>query len=151
WCERRGRMESRFDEFAKALAGGISRREALRRIGGAGAGAMLASLGLAKAWGQGNSQCAQVCGAMYPPGPLRGQCTRDAALGRGICYECGPAAPPSAQALFCQMVAGPVCCNSGQGCSNGQCVAVTDCFAEVPCPGSSTVGCLYFNLAQGGT
>jgi Stigma-specific protein, Stig1 len=35
-----------FDEFAKDLARGISRREALRRLGGSLAGALLASIGL---------------------------------------------------------------------------------------------------------
>jgi hypothetical protein len=39
-------MESRFDAAAKAFAGGGSRREALRRLGGAAAGAALAALGL---------------------------------------------------------------------------------------------------------
>jgi hypothetical protein len=43
-------MENRFDDLAKAMAGGMSRREALRAVGGGLFGAVLASLGL-KAWG----------------------------------------------------------------------------------------------------
>ena len=39
-------MQSRFDALAKLLAGGMSRREVLRRLGGTAAGAVLASLGL---------------------------------------------------------------------------------------------------------
>jgi len=39
-----------FDEMAKDLANGMSRRQAIRRVGAGLAGAMLASLGLAKAW-----------------------------------------------------------------------------------------------------
>jgi hypothetical protein len=44
-------MEHRFDELAKALALGQTRRQALRRIGGSLSGALLASLGLGKVWG----------------------------------------------------------------------------------------------------
>jgi hypothetical protein len=43
-------MENRFDELAKAVAGGISRREALRRVGGGLIAALLAPLGVGKAW-----------------------------------------------------------------------------------------------------
>jgi hypothetical protein len=52
-------MENRFDldALAKTLASGLPRREALRRLGGGLAGALLASLGLGKAWGQ-NSNAA---------------------------------------------------------------------------------------------
>jgi hypothetical protein len=48
-------MEHQFDLLAKALAEGVSRREALRRITGGLAGALLASMGLGKSWGSGVS------------------------------------------------------------------------------------------------
>jgi hypothetical protein len=40
-------MENRFDELAKALAGGVSRREVMRRLGLWVAGGTVAALGLA--------------------------------------------------------------------------------------------------------
>jgi uncharacterized protein YkwD len=42
-------MENRFDELAKALAEGVTRRDALQRVAGVLAGALLASMGLRKA------------------------------------------------------------------------------------------------------
>src|SRR5262245_44803630 len=48
-------MEHQFDELAKALAGGLSRREALRRLGGGMAVALLAVLGTGRAEAQGGS------------------------------------------------------------------------------------------------
>jgi hypothetical protein len=43
-------MKNHFDELAMALAQGLTRRGALRCIGGGLAGALLASCGLGKAW-----------------------------------------------------------------------------------------------------
>jgi hypothetical protein len=55
-------MGNHFDELAKRMAGGMSRREALRRLGGGLAGALLASLGFGRAWGQGFLQgCGVEC------------------------------------------------------------------------------------------
>src|SRR5262245_9772536 len=56
--------ETGFDALAKAIASGVSRRDALRRIAGSLAGAVLASLGLGKkAWSgpTANSQCQSFC------------------------------------------------------------------------------------------
>ena len=53
-------MMSRFDDVAKGLAGGVSRREAMRRLGGllgAAVGAVVASVGLGKARGAGPTGC----------------------------------------------------------------------------------------------
>lgn len=43
-------MEHRFDQLAKDLFRGLSRREALRRLGGTLAGGLFDSLGLDRAW-----------------------------------------------------------------------------------------------------
>jgi hypothetical protein len=64
-------MENRFDELAKTLAGAISRREVLSRLGGGLAGLLLASLGWGKAWGQ-NNICLHICATK-----TRGHCIRD--------------------------------------------------------------------------
>jgi hypothetical protein len=54
-------MEEPFDQLSKALAEGVSRREAFRRAGGLLLGAVLASLGLDRlAWGQ-TDPCLAVC------------------------------------------------------------------------------------------
>ena len=55
-----------FDEWAKDLARGVSRREALRRLGGGLAGALLASLGLERAWGAPNP-CSTFCNSLRHP------------------------------------------------------------------------------------
>jgi hypothetical protein len=44
--------EHRFDELAKAMAEGISRREALRRLGKVLAGSALTFLSIGTAWGR---------------------------------------------------------------------------------------------------
>lgn len=54
-------MEEPFDELSKALAEGVSRREAFRRAGGLLLGAVVASLGLDRmAWAD-ESDCRQLC------------------------------------------------------------------------------------------
>src|SRR5437868_789074 len=85
-------MENRFDELAKALAQGVSRREALRRFGGGLVGVLVASLGLDRGWakpngGGGNSDCAKFCHEVFS-GQEAGQCTSDAAHGQGACVAC---------------------------------------------------------------
>jgi len=76
-----------FDELARGLANGtMSRRQALRWMGGAIAGAVLASIpGMALA--QGDSDCAHCCKTTFPPGPERGRCISACARGRGPCFE----------------------------------------------------------------
>jgi len=64
-------MENRFDALAKSLADSVSRREALRRLGGGLAGMLLASLGLGKAEGAPapESACEKFCRECgIPPG-----------------------------------------------------------------------------------
>ncbi len=113
-------MKSPFDELAKtlAIAKEVPRRDALRLIGGGLAGAILASFGVGKAFGQGNSDCAHFCTSVFPPGPDRGQCISDAAHHMGLCYQCGPAAPPEDHGPLC----GQVCCDLAQVCQGGTCV-----------------------------
>src|SRR5688500_16655398 len=110
-----------FDELARDLARGVSRREALWRVAGGLAGAVLASLGLGKTWGQvgnsgrGSDECASFCETVFRPGSARGQCINDAAHGKGLCFECGPAS--AGEKVLC----GTICCE-------------TVCCAEVCCP-----------------
>jgi hypothetical protein len=92
-------MEHRFDELAKALAEGVSRREVLRRLGGGLAAAALVCLGLGNASVHG--PCGVVC---CPPGQ---HCEGP---GRCVCDTNGHE-PCSG-----------VCCPAGAGCVDGQCL-----------------------------
>jgi hypothetical protein len=89
-----------FDDLAKGMASGtVSRRTALRWMGGALVGAALAAVPGA-AWAQaptpaGNSACARFCHQIFPPGgPEAGQCTSQGAQGGGPCYSCTPGIGP---------------------------------------------------------
>jgi hypothetical protein len=74
----------------------------------------------------GNSTCANWCHENLA-GKAAGQCTAAAAKGEGPCYECGPAADPAGDLVFCEGSCGE-CCGDGDCCSpqvcgdNNQCV-----------------------------
>jgi hypothetical protein len=133
-----------FDKLAKDLAGGLSRRQALRRLGGGLAGAVLGSLSFSAAWakpkegldyksqgsggnggnddnGGGNSACARWCDSL-PPGADTDHCKSDAAQGQGLCYECGPKAS-AGHPNFCDLAGiGPTCCpKTAPTCCSGHC------------------------------
>jgi len=142
-------MKNPFDELAKTLAKAkeMPRRDALRLIGGGFAGAVLASFGVGKVLGQGkgnlgNSPCAHFCKTVFPPGPERGKCVSDAAHGTGLCFECGPAAPPDTGRVLC----GQVCCETDAVCCDGTCCDVGDtceegtCVSPNVCSGTHTCG-----------
>ena len=129
---------SRFDEFTKALVTAKTRRAALRRIGGILAGVSLAELfpGLASA---NNSACAHFCAAVFGADtPAAGQCTSDAAHGKGLCHSCGSNADPSSiccvrnSSGFCSSYSAtlPCSCPSGQTCQNGTCAYVAACIGQ---------------------
>src|SRR4029079_3993910 len=93
-------MASQFDELAKNLAGGMSRREALRRFVFGLLGALMAAFGLGafappEARAQ-NSNCTYFCQAVYPNDPAR---QASCAASGGLCSQCGPAAPPPRRGL----------------------------------------------------
>jgi hypothetical protein len=50
---------------------------------------------------RGNSDCAQFCSSVFGNTSEAGKCTSDAAHGTGICYECGPKAPPNNGLTLC--------------------------------------------------
>jgi hypothetical protein len=113
-------MESRLDALAKSLAGNLSRREALRTLGGSLAALLLSATGHAPAWaarggngkgggGSGSSSggdCTAWCKARFAPGAAQVQCKR-------VCDECG-----GNTSRLCS--AGPnqgvLCCGEGEGC-----------------------------------
>ena len=64
-------MENRFDTLARSLAGGLSRREALRCFGGFAGGTLIACLGMGKA-----SAKTKKKPPPPPPGPCTVQCKK---------------------------------------------------------------------------
>ena len=141
-----------FDELAKGLANGtISRRQALRWMGGALVGGVLTSIpGVALAQQGGNSACDKFCHENFS-GRAAGKCTSAGAHGTGPCYECTPGIGPGPNFIGCDPLGG-ICdslarCNSpncfcyetreGCGlCHNGAtqiCDLYQSCFDQ-PCP-----------------
>jgi hypothetical protein len=110
-------MEHQFDELAKALAGGLSRREALRLVSGGLVGAALTLLCLGKAYG---FSCVDncidafdrtgVCVGPTPPSPraLRAQC-------EAACRECGGDNGPICRANA--NTSAVICCPGRVNCS----------------------------------
>jgi len=140
---------SKFDELTKALATATSRRQALRRLGGILGGTALAGLfpGLAFA---SNSACAHFCNAVFGADtPAANQCSRDGAHGKGLCHQCGSAAPSSICCTrdsngFCSSYSGAHCpCNSSicQTCQNGTCASSCDVSLCQTCQNGTCVGC----------
>lgn len=113
-------MEHRFDTLAKAMAGSISRREALSRLGGGAAGLLLACLGIGRAWSDPatNSQCEDFC---------RSTCgiSSGGDNGFGKCVSSCEACVSSTGGSPCGCPASPgaavACCTGGQVCSAGTC------------------------------
>lgn len=131
----------RFDELTKSLSTARSRRGLLRTLGGALGAAGLAARGGAVLAQRGNSACAHFCAATFGADtPAADQCTRDAAHGGGLCYQCGPAASADNGLKVCGQTCIPqssCCtdsdCDTGRVCT-GNGVCVIPCDANTPCP-----------------
>ena len=138
-----------FDRLARTFSQSASRRRALAGLVG-GALAAVAGVGEAKhrhhrrgratsgkppsnpGGPGGASACAQLCAALFAPGPDRGQCISDAAHGTGLCATCGP--DPRAVCCaktngFCVSYATAGCCGGGctPDCTNKACGASDGC------------------------
>jgi hypothetical protein len=127
-----------FDQWAQELAAGLSRREALRRLGAALVGSLLASLGLApRAFGAAstNSRCQSFCRTtcgINPPG----------SSGFSRCISsCAQCLDKSGSLCACPAASGgPVgCCAPGNFCCNNQCRPCS-CDKTV-CAGSHGTSC----------
>jgi hypothetical protein len=112
--------DQRLDELAKALGDGRHSRRQVFKISAGLAGALFASAWPTRGFGArgGNSACAHFCNGLLPPGRARGKCKSDAAHGEGLCFECGPAAPPGHPPPC-----GEGCCAPGELCCKGECIA----------------------------
>jgi hypothetical protein len=145
-------MDSPFDVLAKtvALAEGMPRREAVRRVGGALAAVALSSLGVGCSSGGGRSpsmsplppgtsstgrtpqgggtaDCDDFCQLL--PGAQGARCRSDAAHGAGLCVQC--AGDPL---RLCPTGAGGAyaCCPAGDVCVDRACVSVSSLKNCVP-------------------
>ncbi len=105
-------MSSLFDDISRVIASPVSRREAVRLIGGAAGGALLTALGFSKAaaW-QGDSS--------------EWHCEKGLTV-------CGKSCCKSNQ-VCCK----GQCCNPGQECKDGRCCN----HGEVNCNGVCCAGC----------
>jgi hypothetical protein len=119
-----------FDALARMMASGLPRREALRRLGGGLAGALLASLGLGKASGAPttNSECQEFCQNNCGISPSDGNAFRNCVQSCKKCLNTDrelSACPPSAGAdVVC------TACRSDEfHCFDGSC-------CKQPCCGS---------------
>jgi hypothetical protein len=101
-------MEHQFDDLAKALDEGMSRREALHRVGGSLAAALLVSLGWSReAWGDTRAAC--------EAGPCAGLKGREKSQCMGVCRLCASASS------VCGSPSSKTCCSTGLTCCNGTC------------------------------
>jgi hypothetical protein len=129
---------SKFDRLAKGMAGGMSRRDALKAGGTGIAGVVLATLMPGEAFATKLDPCKDFCNSLATAAQ-RAKCKLDAAQHAGVCYRCGPG-NPNPHGPICN----GVCCDTGQTCTDGVCTsAACDC-AGSECgfrPDESTVEC----------
>jgi hypothetical protein len=143
-------VELSFDGVARGLADEtISRRKALRMLGGALLGSALASIpGVAWAARGGNRVCMKFCKQTYPPGPERAQCISGSMRGEGPCFtrpgcpcpviasaagECPPGTHFVSEEAFCDPEAGECGCM----CVRNRCMGTVTCACcrtGGPCP-----------------
>jgi hypothetical protein len=132
----------RFDTLARSLGNAPSRRQLLRVLAGSalgGLGVLVARTSSRADTGDpgtgGNSACAAFCHQLLQ-GSAAGHCTADAAHQQGLCYQCGPAAPAGHPPLC-----GTQCCQPGETCQSGVCVAPCTVEGAMHCQGTGFVTC----------
>jgi hypothetical protein len=175
-------MDSPFDLLAKtmALAEGMPRREAVRRVGGALAAVALSSLGVGcgggggsrssmsplppagtsltgrTPQGGGNSDCAHFCQQAFPPGPQRGQCVSDAAHGTGLCVQCNADITRLCNGVCVDLQTDVNNCGAcGTKCTSGQTCTAGKCASVClpsgsPCTAATTAQCCSLFCYLGG-
>jgi hypothetical protein len=106
-------MTHHWDEFSKSLVEEtVPRRESLRRLGIALAGAVLSPLGLGTALARGSDPCKSFCNQC--PKSQRSRCL-------AACNACNK--DPS---RLCGTCGSYVCCGSGRTCCSGYCTDLAD-------------------------
>lgn len=140
-------MVHQFDELAKALAGDVPRRKALRLLGGTLAGALLAALSRREARAA-PSECAVLCGKnAFISGPLHAACRQacqqcEADITR-ICFSPTGARCCPPETTCCPTPTGSTCCPAGQVCCSpaGCCEVGRVCCGPAGCCPAGQVCC----------
>ncbi len=150
-------MRNRFDDLARTLVRGTTRRETLRGLGFGLAAVALTPLGLRRAAAD-NDACAHFCHDIFPPGPEQGHCTSAAALcaaghaeacAESLCHQCGPAQPGNR--AICGPEGSPICCAEGEDCLDGECGGCSGfiCGGAVPVCGDPADDCFTLETVEG--
>jgi hypothetical protein len=113
-----------WDEFSKALAEPVPRRESLRRLGAVMAGAVLGPLGAARAAPRGRDPCKAFC-------KCRNKAQQNACL--AACKACS-----GDTRRLCGSCGSYACCGTGQACCGGHC---TDLARDVSNCGACGYAC----------
>lgn len=117
-------MTHHFDELSKSLAEkSIPRRQSLRLLGAAVAGALLSPLGLGTSWAGGLDPCKSFCN-QYPK-KHRSSCL-------AACQACS-----GHTNRVCGSSGSFVCCDTGSACCNGHCTDVANDFDNCGACGAS--------------
>jgi hypothetical protein len=105
-------MTHQWDELSKSLAESVPRRESLRRLGVAIAGAALSPLGLETVWAAGKDPCKAFC-------RCSSRTQQNACL--VACRACN-----EDTSRLCGSCGSYVCCGSGRTCCSGYCTDLAD-------------------------
>lgn len=162
-----------FDDLARSLAArdtAVSRRGVLKGVAAGTFGSLLVG-GSAQAAGAGKSGCAAFCSQVFGPDTAATtQCIKQAKLGAGLCYTCGPGNAGGTQSIcctrnsggFCSSYSSATCCVSGTVCQSGVCAAICagsgdacttdpDCCGELTCQGAGCAGACSCGSVSTGT
>jgi hypothetical protein len=134
-------MAQRFDELSKIFATGLSRRQALRWIGGALGGGLVGSIvGIDQVMAA-PSGCAVFCGkTAFSSGPAHASCLQ-------ACHQCGGDVN-----RICTGPTGSACCGPDQFCdfNSGTCITAGTCTTH-SCGTQCNQGCGCVQTTEGNT
>lgn len=131
-------MQHWFDELARTMASGVSRRQAFGRLAALLGGAAFASITPTIALADDDHDrgpCADFCRGL--PDDQLDRCNDQATHAKGACYDCGPKGNNKG-------LCGKACCANGGDCLNGHCVSCPtgkglQCLQT--CPSGQTLQC----------
>ena len=153
-------VDTQFDEWAKAVAHGLTRRKTLQLIGGTFTGAFLALRG-SKAWAApspGTQGCGHICAPLFNPSNQAAfsACTQacedcQSCHGSPSMVNTSPQVLVCTGATPCRSGSGVICCKTGDAivqqtcchgacynpCTGGQVLSATTCTCA--CPSGSTL------------
>jgi hypothetical protein len=108
-------MERFYDEVSKSLAGSVSRRESLRRMGAVLAGAALGQFGMGTAWAAKANPCKEFCNRCRTA-KQKNQCL-------AACKACN-----NNTSRLCGSCGAYACCGAGASCCGNHCADLASDF-----------------------